>query len=176
MTWQADQGTYLTGQEAVDSLDLTALECERKFGAGRLRLLVDEDLRTRFDRQRKLTDTAITSGELADVLRETKRMIAAWRTLDRIASENPANFLPPTIWECVASDGSVIQIVKESNQAGLQAAENVQQGRMVRVFTLEEVGRILDKIPALYACKDYWPGSTVTAIRQTISDPWEGQP
>ncbi len=176
MTWLAEQGTFLTGQEAIDTLDLVALECERKFGADRLRTLVDEDLRTKFDRQRKLTTDAITNGELADVLRETRRMITAWRTLDKVASENPSNFLPPSVWEIALEGGSVAQIVRESNMAGLQAAENVQQGRKVAVYTLEEVGRILSKFPSLYQIKDYFAGATVTAIRQNVGDPWDGAP
>ncbi len=176
MSWSATQGGFLAGQEAIDTLDLVALECERKFGAGRLRLLVPEELRTRFDSQRKKTDDAITKGELEDVLRESRRMILAWQTLDKVASENPANFLPATIFEIAMEDGTVLQIVKESSMAGMQAAENVQQGRRVAMYTLEEVGRILSKFPTLYAVKDYFPGATVTGIRQTIADPWDGAP
>ena len=176
MTWLAEQGTYLTGKEAIDTLDLVALECERKFGADRLRLLVDETLRTKFDSQRKKTDDAITRGELEDVIRETRRMILAWQTLDKVASGNPANFLPATIWEVVLEDGTVAQIVKESNMLGLHAAEMAQAGRQVACYTLEEVGRILSKFPALTQVKDYFPGATVTGIRQTIADPWDGAP
>ncbi len=176
MTWNAEQGTYLTGQEAVDTLDILAIAMERKWGADRLRLLVDEELRTKFDRQRKLTNDAITKGELADVLRETKRMQAAWRVLDKVASQEPANFLPGTIWETPGPDGAVIQIVRESELAGLMAAENVAAGRKTCVYTLEEVGRILSSFPSLYSCKDYFPGATITAIRQSVSDPLEHAP
>jgi hypothetical protein len=176
MSWLADQGTYLAGQEAVDTLDLTAIDMERKWGTDRLRLLVPEDLRTKFDRQRKLTNDAIASGELVDVQRECKRMVTAWRALDAAADSNPASRLPATVWEIPAEDGSVIQIVRESDMAGLQAAEAVQSGRKVRVFTLEEVGRILDKLPSLYSVKDYFPGSIVTVVRQSVGDPWNGAP
>lgn len=175
MTWMAEQGTYLTGKESIDSLDLIALACERRYGADRLRLLVPEELRTKFDRQRKLVDDALVKGELEDVLRECKRMILAWKTLDKVALENPANLLPPTVWEIALEDGSVAQIVRESNQAGMQAAEMVQQGRKVAVYTLEEIGRLLSKFPSLYQVKDYFPGATVVAVRQTIGDPWLGR-
>ncbi len=176
MTWLAEQGTYLAGQEAVDTLDLVAIEMERKYGADRLRCLVPEELRTKFDRQRKLTNDAITHGELADVLRETKRMQTAWKALDAVASENPANALPATVWEVSLEDGSVAQIVRESSQAGLQAALNAQQGRQCAVYTLEEVGRLLSKFPSLYETKRVFPGATVTKVRQSIADPWDGAP
>lgn len=176
MTWNAEQGTYLTGQEAIDTLDLVAIAMERKWGADRLRLLVPEELRTKFDRQRLLTNTAITRGELADVLRETKRMIAAWRALDRVASSNQQAALPATVWETHGPDGAVIQIVRESELAGMIAAENVAAGRRTQVYTLEEVGRILSKMPSLYQVKDYFPGSTITAVRQSVGDPLNHMP
>ena len=171
MTWSAQQGTYIAGQESIDSLDLVAIGMERKWGADRLRLLVPEELRTKFDRQRLLTDQAITCGELADVLRETKRMITAWRALDAVADQNPANRLPATVWETPGPDGAVIQIVRESELAGMIAAENVAAGRKTQVYTLEEVGRILSKMPSLYQVKDYFPGATITAVRQSVGDP-----
>ncbi len=171
MTWLAEPGTYLSGSEAITSLDLVALDCERRYGCDRLRLLVDEDLRTRFDRQRQLTDDAITRGDLADVQRECKRMIAAWRTLDRIASENPANFLPASVWEVPLEDGTVAQIVREPEQASLQAAKEAAAGRQVAVYTLEEVGRLLSKFPSLYQTKMVFPGATVTKVRQSVTDP-----
>jgi hypothetical protein len=176
MTWLAEQGTYLSGQEAIDSLDLVAIECERRWGCDRLRLLVPEDLRTKFDRQRLLTDAAITRGDLDDVLRETKRMISAWRALDKVASSNPQAMLPPTVWETPGPDGCVIQIVKEGEQAGMVAAQNVANGRRVQVYTLEEVGRILANLPSLYKIKETFPGATIVAVRQSVADPLNHMP
>ncbi len=103
-------------------------------------------------------------------------MQTAWMALDKVASQNPANFLPPTVWEVPLEDGSVAQIVRESEQAGLAAALAVQQGRQCAVYTLEEVGRLLSKFPSLYETKRAFPGSTVTAVRQSVTDPWNGAP
>lgn len=176
MTWSATQGGYLAGQEAIDSLDLIAISMERKFGADRLRLLIPEELRTKFDKQRKLTNDAITSGELADVQRECARMQNAWRAADAVASQNPASALPATVWEVPLEDGSVAQIVRESELAGLQAAWNVQAGRKCAVYTLEEVGRLLSKFTTLYEAKHVFPGAVVTAVRQSVTDPLNGGP
>lgn len=176
MTWLAEQGTYLAGQEAIDTLDLVAIGAERKWGADRLRLLVSEDLRSKFDRQRVLTSNAIWRGELADVQRETRRMIAAWRALDAAADRDDASRLPATVWEVPLEDGSVAQIVRESDQAGLQAAQEARAGRQVAVFTLEEVGRLLSKFPSLYEAKRIFPGAVVTKIRQSVADPLNNAP
>ena len=42
----------LAGQEAIDDVHMVAVDMERKWGRGRLRLLVDADLREKFDRHR----------------------------------------------------------------------------------------------------------------------------
>src|SRR5262245_16824412 len=44
---------------ALDRLDHVAREAERKWGIGRLRLLVDDELRAKFDRQARLLDDAL---------------------------------------------------------------------------------------------------------------------
>ena len=38
--WEQSNATYLVGRAAIDGADALALECERTWGAGRLRLLV----------------------------------------------------------------------------------------------------------------------------------------
>jgi hypothetical protein len=171
MTWMAEPGTYLTGQEAIDTLDLLALTMERKWGADRLRLLVPEELRTKFDRQRLLTNQAIWSGELEDVTRETRRMATAWRALDAAADKDAANHLPPVVWEVPLEDGSVAQIVRDASQASQQAALMAQSGRKVSVYSLAEVGRLLSKFPTLCQTLATFPGSTITAVRQSVADP-----
>jgi hypothetical protein len=47
---------------ALDGVDAVATAMERKWGVGRLRLLVGDDLRARFDAQRARLDAAITSN------------------------------------------------------------------------------------------------------------------
>ncbi len=174
MTWMSSPGTYLSGQEAIDSVDLIAIAMERKWGADRLRCLVSEDLRTKFDSQRLKTNKAIWHGELDDVIRETRRMQSAWRTLDKAATDIGAKGLAATVWEVSLPDGLVIQIVRESDQANLQAASEAAAGRKVAVYTLEEVGRILAKFPTLYQTKSTFPGAEVTQVRMSVRDPLEG--
>jgi hypothetical protein len=44
----------VTTQAVVDGVDHRTRELDRKWGIGRLRLLVDDELRARFDRQHQL--------------------------------------------------------------------------------------------------------------------------
>ena len=83
--WNSSYGTYLSGQAAIDGADATAIEMERRWGAGRLRLLVDTPLREKFDRQDFLYRQAIHHGDLQEVQRQASRMTAAWQALGRAA-------------------------------------------------------------------------------------------
>jgi hypothetical protein len=77
--WATSPGTYITAQSYIDGADQVAVEAERKWGAGRLRLLVSAELREKFDRQRYLYNQAIWHGDLEAVRREAQRMATAWR-------------------------------------------------------------------------------------------------
>jgi hypothetical protein len=86
--WAATHGTYISGRAYVDEADATAMEMERRWGCGRLRLLVGPELREKFDRQRLLFNQAIWHGrEVEDVKRESLRMVKAWLALDKAATE-----------------------------------------------------------------------------------------
>jgi hypothetical protein len=168
--WQSTHGTYLSGQAEIDDLDVLAAAMERKWGCDRLRLLVPVELREKFDRQRYLTNQAIWHGDLEAVRTQARRMQAAWRALDKVATEAGSTTLPPEVWEVTLSDGSVAALVREDWQASLVSGD----GRFVRVFTLAEVGRLLAGSPAASfaaAAKVVFPGATVVHVRSNIGDP-----
>jgi hypothetical protein len=170
--WHATYGTVLAGQAEVDGVQALAAELERKWGCDRLRLLVSVELREKFDRQRYLFNQSIYHGELEDVRTQAKRMATAWRALDRAADEMGAEPLAVDVWEVAMADGSVAIIVRDPMQASLVKPE----GRAARVWTLEEIARLLAKYPELAAVKEGFPGAEVTATRQTISDPLHAFP
>lgn len=158
---------FLAGRASIDEADKVAIELERKWGAGRLRVLVGVDLREKFDRQRYLFNQAIWHGDLEAVKRESARMVNAWRALDKLAAEGGHVPLDPDVWEVCLSDGSVAAIVQDA----AAAHHVVHEDRRVQVYTLEEIGRLLDGYPGLAKVKATFPGATVTAIRQNVTDP-----
>jgi len=170
--WQAMVGTYIAGQSEVDELDLVAIDMERKWGNGRLRLLVDTVLRQKFDRQRYLINQALWHGELQDVIREARRMIAAWRALDRAAEAAGKPRLDTEVWEVAMPSGAVAAIVRDPHQAGKVAA----QDRAVRVYTLDEIGRLIEGFPEILAAKQVFPGATVERVRTRVTDPLDAVP
>jgi len=164
--WAANNGTYISGQAALDDVDILARDLEIRWGAGRLRLLVGADLRDKFDRQRYLVQQATEHGDLEAVRVQARRMMAAWRALDRAASEAGASTSPPEIWEGVTEAGVVVAIVRRSEDAHRVAVE----GRAVAVYTLDEIIRIVGKVPALGAAKVAFVGAKVRKIKTGLAD------
>jgi hypothetical protein len=159
-------GTYIAAQASIDTADQVATQMELKWGCGRLRLLVSAELCERFDRQRYLFNQGVWHGDLEMVRREASRMIAAWRKLDQAATEMGAAPLSPTVWEITLKDGTVAAIVPDNQQAHAVVA----QGRRVAVYSLAEIGRMLEDYRAVSAAKLTFPGASVEAIRRPAND------
>jgi hypothetical protein len=165
--WTRSHGAYLSGQAALDDVDILARDREIRWGAGRLRLIVGADLRDKFDRQRYKLQQAAEHGDLEAVRVEARRMQAAWRALDRAATEAGASIAPPDIWEGVTPAGVVVAIVRRSEDAHRVAVA----GRALAVYTLDEIVRMLGRAPALCSAMAEFPGARVTAIREALHDP-----
>lgn len=168
--WATTPGMELAGRAYLDEADLTAVEMERKWGAGRLRLLVGPELREKFDRQRYLLNRAIWHGDLDAVRREAQRMVKAWLALDRAAIAAGKGGLSPQVWEVALEDGTVAAIVPDDADARAVHAD----GRKVAVYTLDEIARLLASFPAIAKAKQTWPGASVTKISRSVPDALNG--
>ena len=170
--WHATPGTYIAGREHLDDLDLLAVEMEQKWGRDRLRLLVDAELREKFDRQRYLVNQAIWHGNLEEVKAQAKRMMAAWRALDRAAEAAGRGFVSPEVWEAVTPHGTVVAIVRDD----MSLSKVVADGRHVEVYTLDEIARLLAAYPEVAAVKASFPGAQVTYVSGPPKDPLNAIP
>lgn len=167
MRWDRSHGEYIVGRSFLDGVDALAVTMEAKWGNGRLRLLVSQELREKFDRQRYLLNQAITAGTLEMIRREAPRMVNAWKALDQAAEQAGANQLPPGVLEVTLDDGSVVAIAQDYDS-------RLAKGRAVAVYTLDEIGRILSRYQALNVVKLTWPGATVVKVDKSIPDPLDG--
>ena len=167
--WQLTPGMYLAGKAALDEAEALEVELERKWGRGRLRLVVSTQLREKFDRQRYLTKQAIWEGTLEDVKREGQRMAAAWKALDKAAASMGAAPIHPSVWETTLSNGAVVAIIRERELAN----QVVGDGRQVLVFTLDEVARMIEAFPEVCAVKEVFPGAQVTESSSVVRDPFQ---
>jgi len=165
--WMVTPGAYIAGRAALDEADALEVEFELKWGRDRLRLLVDTALREKFDRQRYLTSQARWAGQLDDVQREAKRMAAAWRALDKAATDSGAKVLDPAMWEVTLEDGTVATIVREPQLANKVLAD----GRSVNVYTLQEIANMISAFPELVKAKEAFSGAKVTRTKSYVTDP-----
>ena len=77
------------------------------------------------------------------------------------------------IWEVPLRDGTVVALIRDQ----ADARDVSRDGRQVVVYTLEEIGLMLENYRTVVDTKLTFPGATVTAIRrQSIEDPLQGIP
>lgn len=167
-SWQRQESTYVYGRSFIDGADALALDLERRWGCGRLRLLVDAELRARFDSQRQKLNHAMRHGELEDVKREATRMQNAWRALDAAAMLSGVAVLSPLVWEVVLPNGKVAVLVRDTVDAHAVVAE----GRATNVYTLDEIANLIHGFPEIVKAKEVFPGAEVVRV-SPIRDPVE---
>jgi hypothetical protein len=151
----------------IDGLDQVALAMERKWGVGRLRLLVSDFLRAKFDEQKDRLDAALQSGEERFVAAQVEGMRRAWQALDRAAHEAGTSPLAPQVWECVLpSTGEILSLVRSAEEAHHITREG-------RVFTVAEVALLIEALgDGVLNIKQKFPGATVTGIRRKAPADW----
>ena len=159
--WMRDATCYTRGRSFIDGTDEVARAMEAKWGVDRLRCLVSDELRARFDSQRVKFHDAISDGELADVEREALRMRKAWEVLDRAAEDSGATGPSDRVWEVALPDGSVAAIVQDTD--GYQVA--MASGRALKVYLIEEIANLIHGFPDLAKIKDEFPGAKVVSVK-----------
>ena len=173
--WAASVNMYVAGSAALDEADLVAGQMERKWGVDRLRLLVSVELREKFDRQRYLFNQAVWHGELEDLRTQSKRMVNAYRALDREAEANdklPLSSLTEAqvpVMETALQDGRVLMIVADAD--ALSLAGRLQDDRHAVVWSIAEVARMIETDAWISAVKLTFPGAEVKGVRGRVTDP-----
>ena len=155
--------TFTAARSFIDAADFACVEMGRKWGEGRLRLIISQELREKFDRQWMLFNEAIRFGDLEAVRVQSARMVNAWNAADREATSLGAKQLDPQVWETTTPDGEVLAIVRTRDEASKVIAE----GRCVRVVTLDEVGRLLGKhYGQVLSVLEHFPGARVVSVNE----------
>ncbi len=151
----------------IDGLDQVAREMERKWGVDRLRLLVSDPLRARFDAQTDKLDAAIEANQERYVRIQAEGMRRAWAALDKAATEAGQKPLSPLVWECaLPTTGEVVSIVRGEAEAHHVARE-------CRVFTLDEVARLVEALgDTVLEVKRVFPDARVSRVGKPEID-WE---
>jgi hypothetical protein len=154
----------------LDGVDAIAQQMERKWGVGRLRLVVGDALRIKFDSQKAKLDAAIAADEEAYIRAQAEGMRRAWLALDRAATESGAQPLAPEVWECaLPASGEVVSIVRTEIEAHHVARET-------EVWTLAEIAVLIERLgDDVRQAKRAFPGSAVVEVRDRDPPPidWE---
>jgi hypothetical protein len=159
-------GTTLSIQALVQSVDLLTDQMERKWGVGRLRLLVEDALRERFDRQWRKWQAAYAAQDIEAVRAHSEAMRRAWAALDQAATVAGHQPLAPEVWETRMPNGRVLGVVRTLAEAHALAGD----GRERDIWTLDEVGRVVAAWHAerwAEAAHRHFPGALIAATRLT---------
>lgn len=161
-------------KSALDGLDELASQMERKWGYGRLPMLVEDGLRAKFERQMDNVDKVLRYdvGVLGDILAQVAAMRRAWSALD--ATAMAGGHVPRTAdtLECLLPDGTVCLIVDPRS-----GAEPLPDGRRIAVYATDEIGRMIAAMVATLLVKQEFPGAVVERIRvkrPRLNDPLDG--
>jgi hypothetical protein len=164
-------GITMAIQGLVQSVDVLTDSLERKWGVGRLRLLVDDALRERFDRQWRKWQAAYAAQDLDAVRAHSEAMRRAWNALDQAATAAVHTPMAPEVWETRMPDGTVLAIVRgpgEQHALARQPADAA--GRAREVWSLDEIGRVICAWEGrnwVEAVRAEFPGAKVEALRLT---------
>jgi hypothetical protein len=167
-------------QAYFEGVDERRIEADRKWGCGRLEMLVEGDLLARWRRQcftwREALEAAWKSDFLSrDALQLVQQKAAAmqrgWQALDTAAEEAGHRPVAPWVWEIRLEDGTVAALV----QTNAEASKVIHEGRYVVVYTAAEIGALIDLLPgALQLAKVVFPGARLqpsATIHEPI--PWD---
>ena len=138
-----------------------ALEMERKWGIARLRLLVSDLLRAKYDAQCDKFNATIQSGKEAEIRKHGEAMKRAWKALDEAATRDGHQPKPPEVWEVSLDNGDTAAIVQDSADASMIPDHQP-------VFSLEEIGRLIDALGTVpLETKRIFPGAEVINVHPT---------
>jgi hypothetical protein len=153
-------------QALTDGLDAVVDQLERKWGIGRLRLLVDDDLRARFDEQKRRLSYALANGDEDAIAAQTLGMKRGWQALDDAATSAGAQPLAPEVWEARLSDGTVVTVVRTEAKAQHVCRDGVE------VYTMAEIAQLIEPLGAdIRKVKTSFPGAVVAEIRDREKPP-----
>ena len=164
----------------VDGVDHVATEMEQRWGAGRLRLLVGDDLRLRFDRQVEKWGEAVSTYNVVAIRNRGAAMKRAWAALDAAAVKAGAKPLTGDAWEVRLKDGRVLAIVKTDAEMKAAMKRYESDDRDIALWSADEIGRFVQtskESEIADLAKRHFRGAVVSDVRAAhMPDPDDAIP
>ena len=149
-------------RHATATLDGVTRAMERKWGTGRLALLVSDTTRASAQRGWSAWRNAATANDPNRVIDVAGKLRAAWAFMDREAEAAGHKPLNPVVWEARMPDGRVLAVV----QTLPEAHQVAQDGRGKIVWTMDELARVIGSLDILGGIKRAFPGAEVQRVVQ----------
>ena len=163
--YQPSQAAMRRQQQSLHKYDDEVNRLERKWGIDRLPWLVPLELRDRFYEQLDKLNAAIDKCEGVD--HEVEVTLRGCAAIERAAIEGGAEPLTGEYIEGRMPDGTVLAITANGYEAGKVKQDN----REMKVFTVDEVGVVLEKWleenkakTLVDEAKNVFPGAVVESI------------
>jgi hypothetical protein len=148
---------------ALAPIDQAFTASEAKWGVGRLERLVSAQTLASYRRGWVAYRQAISDNDAAAVEMIGPKMVAALAFMEREAEA--AGHKPLTIerWEAALEDGGVLVVVRTQAEAHAIARDK-SDTRMLVVWTVGELARILPTLEITHAVKNAFPGAEVVRV------------
>lgn len=142
-------------------LDEMAARIERRWGVGRLPILVSTETRTRFSQAEDMHRAAQEADQ--DMAPLDAMMMRAWAALEAEAEARSAEPMPAGVWEIEADEPlrGVIVVAHDDQHAQVLRLRDKKEGRTTEVWTKAEVARVLQAHTVLGVAKTVFPGAEV---------------
>ena len=143
----------------VQKLDDVVRGYEAIWGVGRLPELVPVELNEKWQRQIYKLNTAIADRDVAAVEELIDGTIRGWAALEQAAIQAGHNPIDPDVWEIKLSNGQILRICKNLNQARAKAEEGYVTWSLYEVANfIAAQGNKLNEV------KEVMPGAEVTGF------------
>lgn len=160
---------HATVAALIAGLDAVARDHEKTWGLDRLPLLVGDDTRAKFFRQKARWSAAIEQAyetdprplaqdQLADLRSLTDGLKRGWQAMGEEAEKNGHQAISPTVWEMTLADGAKAAVVASAADAAA-----IEPNRYVQIWTLDEIANVIEinLAAAFVQAKTIWPQSVV---------------
>ena len=149
---------------AIMPLDRIATDAETKWGCDRLPELVSPEMASRFGSAKAKLDAAIIDNDPQEVVHRAAVLAKGWAAMDAEAVKLGNKALVPDIWSHTTRDGFRCAIARSDADA-IKAIRTMPEMKGIAVYSLAEVGRILEANTLLNVVKKNFPDATVAKIR-----------
>lgn len=178
LTGQSHYGDVIadTIHYAIRPLDEVATRLEIKWGCERLPGLVSPETAARFGAAKARLDRAIMDNDGPEVVKRAAVLLRGWEALDAEAARRSHQPLQPHVWSHT-TDAGFRFAVAQGNADALKALRVSNALRGVAVYSLDEIGRILeiDSLALVRAAEAVRRALPHAVVEGAEAAAWEGQ-